>query len=120
MSTSTKEEYYRLNNYDPPPPAHLKGTQKAVETEENPYVWQGAAMCIGRTGEDSPFYPHESERKDQKLEREQRAKEICGQCAVQQECLNYALVNRERYGIWGATTETERKVILGIKRNRSK
>jgi WhiB family redox-sensing transcriptional regulator len=38
-----------------------------------------------------------------------RAKRICGSCEVQAECLQYGL--RETHGIWGGTTEAERRQI---------
>ena len=41
--------------------------------------------------------------------REQRAKEICGSCAVSEQCLAYALTIREQHGIWGGLTENERR-----------
>lgn len=37
-----------------------------------------------------------------------RAKEMCKRCVVRTPCLVYALQNRERYGVWGGTTEKER------------
>ena len=37
------------------------------------------------------------------------AKRICRQCDVQERCLEYALANNERFGIWGGMSETERK-----------
>ena len=120
MSTSTKEEYDRLNSYEPPDPIHLKGTQLVVEQEEDPLVWREFAMCRGITGKDSPFFPHGYESKLQKQEREFRAKQICGMCAVRGACLEYALATREPHGIWGGANEVERKAMLGIKRNRSK
>ena len=36
-------------------------------------------------------------------------KKICRQCPVRQACLAFALENGEHYGIWGATTERERR-----------
>jgi WhiB family redox-sensing transcriptional regulator len=44
--------------------------------------------------------------------REERAKQICFECPVQAECLEYALTTREQYGIWGGLTEIERKARL--------
>ncbi|HJR18350.1 MAG TPA: WhiB family transcriptional regulator, partial [Actinomycetota bacterium] len=37
------------------------------------------------------------------------AKRICAQCAVRDECLDYALANDERFGIWGGLSERERR-----------
>ena len=41
-----------------------------------------------------------------------RAVTICGSCAVREQCLDYALSARERYGVWGGTTERERRRML--------
>lgn len=38
-----------------------------------------------------------------------RAKQVCGDCIVRDECLRYALDHNERYGIWGGTSERERR-----------
>lgn len=45
-----------------------------------------------------------------------RAKEVCGSCVVRQQCLEYALANRESEGIWGGATEKERRRILRQRR----
>lgn len=37
------------------------------------------------------------------------ARYVCGLCPVRQQCLNHALINRERWGIWGGTSERERR-----------
>jgi Transcription factor WhiB len=37
------------------------------------------------------------------------AREICALCPVAEDCLNYALENHEEFGIWGNTTERERR-----------
>jgi WhiB family redox-sensing transcriptional regulator len=43
------------------------------------------------------------------LARERRAKQVCASCGVQAACLEQALDNGERYGIWGGLTDLERK-----------
>lgn len=49
---------------------------------------------------------------------EQEAKQICRECPYMKRCLNYALKHPELLGIWGATTENQRKKIRrGIKVN---
>lgn len=37
------------------------------------------------------------------------AKAVCRTCNVRQECLQYALESNQEYGIWGGTTEEERR-----------
>ncbi|CAM5292684.1 MULTISPECIES: WhiB family transcriptional regulator [Streptomyces] len=39
----------------------------------------------------------------------EQAKAVCRDCAVVTPCLRWALETREAHGIWGATTETERR-----------
>lgn len=38
-----------------------------------------------------------------------RAKGICAVCPVIEDCLEYALETNQRAGIWGGTSEKERK-----------
>jgi WhiB family redox-sensing transcriptional regulator len=40
------------------------------------------------------------------------AKSICKGCPVKRECLEYALVNRERDGVWGGLGERERRRLI--------
>jgi WhiB family redox-sensing transcriptional regulator len=59
------------------------------------------------------FYPpNQFERKDEKLEREVRAKAICATCSVKKDCLEYAITIREQHGIWGGLNEVERKQLI--------
>jgi len=39
------------------------------------------------------------------------AKAVCSVCTVRQECLDYALDNYEMFGIWGGTSERQRRRI---------
>lgn len=41
------------------------------------------------------------------------AKRICGMCDVRFECLQFALLNDIRFGIWGATSPNERDRLQG-------
>ena len=62
-------------------------------------TWRQAAAC--RNGPSADFYPE--------TEAEARpAKRICAACPVRQLCLDTALRNGERYGVWGGLTERER------------
>jgi WhiB family redox-sensing transcriptional regulator len=74
-------------------------------------LWQLKAACRGPQA--AVFFPPTTfERKDEKLEREVRAKAICAQCSVCKVCLDYALKIREPHGIWGGLNEAERRNLL--------
>lgn len=66
------------------------------------------------------FPPSHFERKEEKLERERRAKAICQMCHVQSSCLEYAVGIREQHGIWGGLNESERKVMFAEKPKKKK
>ena len=77
----------------------------------NDEVWQPRAACRGPQA--AVFFPPSHfERKDEKAERESRAKEICAQCPVRTPCLDYALSIKEPHGIWGGLNEVERRQLL--------
>jgi WhiB family transcriptional regulator, redox-sensing transcriptional regulator len=37
------------------------------------------------------------------------AKSVCGRCAVRSECLEFALAANQQDGVWGGTSEDERR-----------
>ena len=39
------------------------------------------------------------------------AKEVCAGCAVQTACLEFAITTNQEYGVWGGTSEEERRVL---------
>jgi WhiB family redox-sensing transcriptional regulator len=73
--------------------------------------WQAKAACRGPQAVVF-FPPSHFERKDEKQEREARAKAICSLCSVREPCLEYAIRIREPHGIWGGLNEVERKQVL--------
>jgi WhiB family redox-sensing transcriptional regulator len=75
-------------------------------------TWQLKAACRGP--QSAVFFPPPHfERKADRLERERRAKLICGECEVRASCLEYSLEIREPHGIWGGLNEAERRTLLG-------
>jgi len=87
-----------------------KGTTLNALQREN--SWQLRAACRGPQA--VVFFPPTAfERKEEKLEREARAKDICTGCSVRLECLDYAISIREPHGIWGGANEVERKNLMG-------
>jgi WhiB family redox-sensing transcriptional regulator len=71
------------------------------------HVWRQRAACRGV--DPDIFYPVSEEDADE-------AKGICFACPVRQACLEYALVNRERDGVWGGATERERRRMIRQRR----
>ena len=43
------------------------------------------------------------------LEQIETARRICGACIVADECLEFALATNQESGVWGGTTEDERR-----------
>lgn len=64
--------------------------------------WMEDALCA-QTDPES-FYP-------EKGGSTRDAKKTCEQCLVRAECLDWALTNDERFGIWGGLSERERRAI---------
>jgi len=74
-------------------------------------TWQTKASCRGPQA--TVFFPPaHAERKEERAEREVRAKQICATCGVRKPCLDYALQIKEPHGIWGGLNEAERKALL--------
>lgn len=64
--------------------------------------WFARALCRGAPTD--LWFPH---RGEQATVNEARA--ICARCPVAPECRDHALDNRELFGIWGGTTELQRR-----------
>lgn len=71
--------------------------------------WQKNSAC--KNEDTNTFYPAPGD-----VELLRRAKSICKECAVRAECLEFALENGERFGIWGGKSARERMLILRAKR----
>ncbi|HUP86720.1 MAG TPA: WhiB family transcriptional regulator [Acidimicrobiales bacterium] len=69
--------------------------------------WRQRAACRGLSTD--IFYPVSDDDAD-------IAKSICAVCPVAEECLEFALAEREREGIWGGATERERRRIVRQRR----
>ena len=66
--------------------------------------WRNRAACSGYPN--TLFFPASNEANEATVV---RAKAVCGVCPVIEDCLHYALETNQRSGIWGGTSETERK-----------
>lgn len=70
-------------------------------------AWRTRARCQGMPSD--VFYPADQERRDRRIEREHRAKQVCRSCPVLVICREYAMETGEAHGVWGATTPSERR-----------
>ncbi|MCE0486356.1 WhiB family transcriptional regulator [Ornithinimicrobium sediminis] len=75
------------------------------------WEWQYRGLC--RTVSPEVFFHPEGERGPARRRRDERAKQVCRQCPVLEQCREHALQVREPYGVWGAMTESEREAAYG-------
>jgi WhiB family transcriptional regulator, redox-sensing transcriptional regulator len=73
------------------------------------FEWQNAAAC--RNGPPDVFFGPEGEQQHEKPAREAEAKRICASCLVRAACLDDALANGVRFGVFGGTGEDERRMM---------
>ena len=78
----------------------IPGLRPQVVEDDNPLSWQTDALCAQTDPE--AFFP-------EKGGSTRDAKKICSSCEVRTQCLEYALENDERLGIWGGLSERERR-----------
>jgi WhiB family redox-sensing transcriptional regulator len=65
-------------------------------------AWQDLANCRG--ADPDLFFPERGAST-------RTAKGICRECSVMNECLEFAIVSSEKFGIWGGMSERERRKI---------
>lgn len=68
--------------------------------EPDELAWQEQALCA--QVDPDAFFPDKGGST-------REAKRICSGCEVRAECLEFALSNDERFGIWGGLSERERR-----------
>ena len=65
-------------------------------------AWQDLANCRG--ADPDLFFPERGAST-------RTAKGICRDCQVRAECLEFAIVSSEKFGLWGMMSERERRKI---------
>ena len=70
--------------------------------------WTERALCAQTDPE--AFFP-------EKGGSTREAKRVCTGCEVRAECLEFALTNDERFGIWGGLSERERRRLRLMRRD---
>lgn len=81
-------------------------TTRPTLRDTGPVDWEQHAACKGMTG--NLFFL-------EKGESTRPAKEVCRRCPVREECLEFAMANCERFGIWGGLSEKERRALRKLR-----
>ncbi len=79
-----------------------QGQTEALMSDGEDKSWQDFANCLGV--DPDLFFPERGAST-------REAKEVCRGCVVRDDCLEYALANGEKFGIWGGMSERERRRI---------
>lgn len=100
----THGELYRLREQNVPEVSQPHGgaPEDTGQPEAVAESWQMFANCLGVDSD--LFFPERGAS-------QKEAKEVCQGCVVREYCLEYALANGERFGIWGGLSERERRRI---------
>ena len=83
----------------------LFATNLALGTAD--YSWRKDALC--RDTDPELFFPVGNT--GQALLQISEAKNVCCECQVQSQCLDFAIETNQDCGIWGGTSEDERRQI---------
>ena len=78
-----------------------------LEPEGEEFGWQDRALCAQTDPE--AFFP-------EKGGSTREAKKVCLTCEVRDDCLEYAWMTDERFGIWGGLSERERRKLKKMAR----
>ena len=82
----------------------LPAQRAALEAERRD--WWRSAAC--READPELFFPVAA--RGPGADEIARAKAVCAACGVRRECLQYALATHQLHGVWGGTTEDERRL----------
>ena len=76
--------------------------RREAEAEQRDTRWMDLGNCLGV--DPDLFFPDRGAST-------REAKAVCAGCVVREQCLEYALVGSEKFGIWGGLSERERRRI---------
>jgi WhiB family redox-sensing transcriptional regulator len=72
-----------------------------------PGDWRALGAC--RDEDPDLFFPITSQGPSAR--QVMMAQAVCGRCRVQRQCLQFAMETRQDHGVWGGTSEEERKLM---------
>jgi WhiB family redox-sensing transcriptional regulator len=97
----------RLMEYLDEPEWNISGGINGIRIDRPKWIHKSSCR-----GEDTNiFYPAPGD-----VDKLRLAKQICKECVVRKDCLQHALDNNERFGIWGGKSARERSLILRAQR----
>jgi WhiB family transcriptional regulator, redox-sensing transcriptional regulator len=76
-----------------------------------PMHWRERGRCKG--ADPQVFYPEDDE------DPAEQAKQVCAACVVREACLEHAIANHEKVGVWGGYTARERRRLVRQRRRAS-
>jgi WhiB family redox-sensing transcriptional regulator len=85
-----------------------KKSEVPMTEMDNRAGWWSRAACA--TADPDLFFP--MSHSGPAMRQVTRAKAVCARCDIQRECLRYALSAGSIQGVWGGTTEAERRRVL--------
>jgi len=75
---------------------------RSIFEDSDDLMWQEYANCLGV--DPDLFFPERGAST-------REAKAVCNGCVVRDDCLDYALTNGEKFGVWGGMSERQRRRI---------
>lgn len=88
-------------------PAGDNGKRRHTHVTIHTEAWRDEAAC--RDIDPDVFHPDATGAEGRRQVADARA--ICDACPVRLDCLAYALAAREELGVWGGTTDRQRRVL---------
>jgi len=70
-------------------------------------AWHADAACNGSDTPQQAFFPGQGTSSNATA----AARRLCAGCLVRAECLDFALANQIEFGVWGGTSENQRRTL---------
>jgi WhiB family transcriptional regulator, redox-sensing transcriptional regulator len=91
-----------------PKPDAAKGRTAMTHADHD---WRSQGACL--TADPELFFPLSS--MGPALRQLTEAKKVCARCPVRAECLDFALSTHQVHGVWGGTSEDERRRLVAAR-----
>lgn len=82
--------------------------------------WQAGAACARPSYNSEWWFPEQGPHTKEEQVLIDKAKSICSRCEVRKACLDYAMSEDIRFGIWGGKTVNQRAKLKRLRRHGGK